>query len=355
MSPFFLAVIEGFYGRQWSWADRRAYAQFLSQQGFEAYVYAPKGDHFLRSRWRESHPEESWQQLLGLAAHYRQAGVRFGLGLSPLGLNYDYGAADRDALRVKVQSINALKVDTLCILFDDAQADIAGLASRQLSIIEDIGAASNASEIIVCPSYYSFDPVLEKVFGTMPDNYLQDLGRGLDSACGVFWTGNKVVSSSYAINDIERAAALLQRRPMLWDNYPVNDGRIISNFLHLKAFSDRPWQLSEATAGHWVNPMNQAALSQVVLRTLADVYRLKEGYDGPVAQQKSVDQIGDPVLGRQLLEDLACFQERGLSGLGTDELERLQGVYRCFEHPLAVEIQDWLAGGYIFDPACLTD
>jgi len=355
MSPFFLAVIEGFYGRQWSWSDRRGYAQFLSAQGFDAYVYAPKGDSFLRSCWREAYPEEAWQQLLGLAAHYRRAGLRFGLGLSPLGLNHDYTNADRDALRVKVELINDLKLDILCILFDDARADVEGLAARQLSIVEDISNLSNASQIIVCPSYYSFDPVLEKVFGAMPANYLEDFGRGLDSACGIFWTGNKVVSSDYKIDDIERAAALLQRRPMLWDNYPVNDGRVTSNFLHLKAYSGRPWQLSTATAGHWVNPMNQAALSQIVLRTLGDVYRLKEAYDSPAALLQSVAQIGDPAFAEQLLGDLASFQERGLSGLGAQEIDRLRDIYRGFEHPLATEIQGWLAGGYIFDPACLTD
>jgi hypothetical protein len=195
MRPFFLAVIEGFYGRQWRWSDRRDYAQFLLANGFEAYVYAPKGDSFLRSRWRESHPDDSWQQLLGLAAHYRLHGLRFGLGLSPLGLNHGYNALDRDALRVKVESINALKLDILCILFDDAQANIDGLAARQLRIIDDISAQSNAKQIIVCPSYYSFDPVLEQVFGTMPANYLEDLGRGLDAACGVVWTGNTVGSA----------------------------------------------------------------------------------------------------------------------------------------------------------------
>lgn len=355
MSPFFLAVIEGFYGRQWSWSERRGYAQFLSDQGFEAYVYAPKGDSFLRSRWRETHPDEPWQQLLDLAAHYRQKGLRFGLGLSPLGLNHDYGAADRDALRVKVECINELKLDVLCVLFDDAQADIDGLATRQLRIIEDISSQSNASQIIVCPSYYSFDPVLEQVFGTMPVNYLHELGRDLDSSYGVFWTGNKVVSSSYELEDIERASALLRRRPMLWDNYPVNDGRVTSNFLHLKAYTGRPWQLSAATAGHWVNPMNQAALSQLVLPTLRDVYQLKAAYSSSTAQQKSLALISDSQLRQQLLADIGSFQQCGLSGLGASEIIRLQGIYAHFEHPMAVEIYQWLTGGYRFDPACLTD
>ncbi|MEM8934075.1 MAG: sulfatase-like hydrolase/transferase, partial [Acidobacteriota bacterium] len=33
---------------------------------------------------------------------------------------------------------------------------------------------------IACPTYYSFDPALERVFGAMPENYLTDFGRLLD-------------------------------------------------------------------------------------------------------------------------------------------------------------------------------
>jgi hypothetical protein len=142
---------------------------------------------------------------------------------------------------------------------------------------------------------------------------------------------------------------------MLWDNYPVNDGRITSNFLHLQAYSGRPWQLSTVAAGHWVNPMNQAALSQIVLRTLVEVYRQKGDYDRVRGQYNSVDQISDRKLRRQLLADLLSFQEQGLSGLGALEVSRLQGVYGHLEGPLATEIQQWLAGAYTFDTACLTD
>ena len=65
-SGFFYGVIEGFYGHQWSWSARAHYAAFLSELGYDCYIYAPKGDPFLRSRWREDYPEDEWIKLLEL-------------------------------------------------------------------------------------------------------------------------------------------------------------------------------------------------------------------------------------------------------------------------------------------------
>ena len=55
--------------------------------------------------------------------------------------------------------------------------DSSSLAQRQAEIVQDVQAWSDANHIIVCPTYYSFDPVLERFFGNRPDDYWEDLGR----------------------------------------------------------------------------------------------------------------------------------------------------------------------------------
>ena len=187
----------------------------------------------LRSRWREIHTQSELDQLSSLSSHYHANQLRWGLGLSPLGLGESYTAADRRQLLAKVASLNELQPDVLCILFDDIRGDIDGLAARQLEITADIMAASSACQHIVCPTYYSFDPVLEEVFGAMPEAYLHQLGAGLPAEVEVFWTGAKVISEQYTAEDIEPVADILRRKPVIWDNYPVNDGRLTSNHLHL--------------------------------------------------------------------------------------------------------------------------
>lgn len=354
MSQFYYGVIEGFYGRQWSWPIRRDYAAFLRRFGFGAYIYAPKGDAFLRSRWREMHPADEQMELHQLAAEYRRQGVKWGLGLSPLGLGEKYLQQDKDQLVDKVRFINDLDPDILCILFDDMRGDFDGLLRRQLQIIDDITAASSARKFIICPTYYSFDPVLEQVFGAMPPLYLEKLGVSLSSAIDIFWTGDKVISGEYSAAGASRIARLLRRKPVLWDNYPVNDGRLTSKFLHLRPYGGRPAKISEWYAGHLVNPMNQPLLSQIVLQSLDSLYHDRL-YSPELSLDRGLGLLGRESLVARIKSDVDVFQDRGLDGLSEGQRVQLLTAYRCIDHPAAAEVADWLSGGYQFDPACLTD
>lgn len=354
MGQFFYGVIEGFYGRQWSWTERLDYAPFLAETGFDCYIYAPKGESGLRSHWRQPLQQETFCQLQQLAQRYRQLGLRWGVGLSPLGLGESCSADDLQQLAQKVSGLGALDPDILCILFDDMRGDVEGLAQRQLQIVDTILEHSCARQHILCPTYYSFDPVLEQVFGTMPDGYWRELGEGLPADVGIFWTGNRVISESLAPGDIERATAALGRRPILWDNYPVNDGRKTCGHLHLRPYRGRPAALRELTEGHLVNPMSQPWLSRLVLQSLQLLYRRGMPFSEAEAWQRGLALLGDAAFAQQLSGDLELFQDRGLETMPEELRASLAERYAQFSHPAAAEIVDWLGGGYEFDPACLT-
>lgn len=355
MQDFFYGVIEGFYGRQWSWSVRKDYASFLSRHGYDCYIYAPKGDAYLRSRWREPYPPVQFEQLQSLRAVYRIQGLRWGLGLSPLGLAEGYNKNDRQQLEQTILKLNQLQPDILCILFDDIRGDIAGLAETQAAIVEDILSLSEASQHIVCPTYYSFDPVLEQVFGEMPQDYLATLALKLPEDIGIFWTGNKVISSSYESGDLARVEALLGRKPILWDNYPVNDGRLTSEHLHLKPYSGRSWQLSNWTGGHIVNPMNQPLLSQLVLQSLQSLYTDGGDYKPERMFDVVLDRLADRDFAESLRVDAALFQDQGRLAISAQQRQQMVTKYRGFSNPFASEISEWLEGGYRFDPECLTN
>jgi len=172
-------VIEGFFGKPWSWAARLSGADFLRDCGYQFYIYAPKSEPFLRRRWRESVPPETGQYLSTLSARCRQCGIAFGIGLTPFEIYLDYGAGAQAALRSKVSQINQIGVDILCILFDDMRGDVDGLAEIQARVISDICDCSNAGSFIVCPTYYSYDLRLAREFGSPPKDYLRDLGRNI--------------------------------------------------------------------------------------------------------------------------------------------------------------------------------
>jgi len=347
MSGGFLnGIVEGFYGRQWSWAARADYADYLDRMGLNSYLYCPKGDPWLRKRWREPWPETVESHLRTLAAHYRERNLHWGVGLSPYALYREYSAANRKYLRSKIERINELGGDLLAVLFDDMPGDRADLAGRQGDIVGDIEAWSDAGQILVCPTYYTFDRRLERHFGPRPDNYWESLGARIPERCHLFWTGNEVRSSSIEVRDIEKIATVLGRKPCLWDNYPVNDGERASRFLYLDPLSRRDRGLKEVLTGHFCNPMNQACLSRYPLTGLAALYG---------APARTMEICFGPELARRLHSDRKEFQVVGLDGMSESDREGLARVYEDYAHPAAAEVVDWLRGGYRFDPDCLTD
>ena len=342
-----LGIIEGYYGKPWSWAARAETIAYLAGHDYRFYLYAPKADLFLRERWREPHPDETARELTTLSAHCRALGVRFGVGLSPFEIYRDFNETARADLARKLAEIDAWGIDDLAICFDDMRGDIDNLAPLQIEIMHWVQARASATRLIMCPSYYTDDPVLDKIFGARPKDYLETLGRDLDPAIEIFWTGPEVCSREYSPGHLERVATQLRRKPFLWDNYPVNDGARMSQFLHLRAFTGRPASIGAHLAAHAVNPALQPVLTRIPMATLAESYRLGDAYDyGQAFDSAARNVLGDEVAGL-LRTDAVAMQETGLDRL-EGRAARLRERYGRFDHPGAREIVDWLDGIYRF-------
>jgi hyaluronoglucosaminidase len=348
-STVFLAgIIEGFYGRSWSFETRLAYADYLAESGLNSFIYCPKEDPFLRRRWQEDWPESRWRELLELSTAYRQRGIIWGIGLSPVELYRDYGKAQRDQCKRKVERLAQLSAQVIAILFDDMPGDMDALAARQAEIVADVCGWVPGIRVLVCPTYYSFDPVLERYFGKMPRDYWSRLGRELPLDAEIFWTGNKVCSESIEVSDLQAIVQQLGRPVILWDNYPVNDGSVRSNFLYTSKLSARSTALRPFITGHLCNPMNQGLLSLPALSGLAELY----GTGG--LDDEALCRILGPLTWERLSQDKHIFEHDGLFGLGEERCRQLASEYGDLPGAAAQEVAQWLRGEYAFDPACLT-
>lgn len=339
-----LGVIEGFYGRPWSWEEREATMRFLAPYGYGFHLYAPKADPYLRRRWTEPHPPDVREALLRFGRACRDAGVRFGVGLSPYEIFRGFDDTARGALAGKLAFLDDLGIDDLALLFDDMRGDTPDLAARQLEVVTFARDRTGASRLFVCPSYYTDDPVLDRVFGDRPPAYLEELGYGLDGDVEVFWTGPEVVTRAFSAAHLRRVAHQLERKPFLWDNYPVNDGQRMSQYLHLRGFTGRPPQLADLVAGHGVNPALQPTLTRIPLLTLVDAYRDPD-YDYAGSFRRAAREVLGPELGERLRQDLLVLQDVGLDRLGVKE-SALRARYGGQGHPGAREIIAWLDGEY---------
>lgn len=262
-----LGIVEGFYGRPWDILDRISMVEFIGGLGLNAYIYGPKEDPRHRERWRTPYPDLSDFALLAEAAWRR--GVDLFFALSP-GLDVDYSSrADVDAAVRKLTPMAELGYEP-ALFFDDIPPIIRGAGFRSLAqaqsqfvnrVLDELG----ANRLIFCPTYY---------WG-FREGYLREIGESLDSKVLVMWTGPHIVPPRIKADDVDRAAELLGRRPVIWDNYPVNDYFLSRGVyrLHMGPFKGREKKAVEKSAGYVLNPMPQSEASKMAVYTFAEFLR----------------------------------------------------------------------------------
>ena len=340
-----LGIIEGFYGPLWSRAARRRVMERLALHGFSFYLYAPKFDPWLREQWHAPMPQAKQQELGDFASACRGRGVRFGIGLSPLGALESFDDVIRQALLQRLHFFNEIGVQDLAIQFDDALASLPDPAARQAELVHWVREESAAQRIIVCPSYYSDDPALDALYGMRPEGYLDALGAVLDSSIEVFWAGEEICSRQWSSGHLQLVTERLQRRPFLWDNYPVNDSGPMSSHLHLRGFTGRPAGNGALCSAHAINPALQPTLSCIPALTLVDSYNQGDAYQYMRSTLAAmVAMLGDS-LAAQVFADLPALEDAGLHA-GASEKNRLRSIYAAWDHPAAREIVDWLDGRF---------
>jgi len=340
-----LGIIEGFFGPPWSWRERMGVVDRLAPAGYGFYHYAPKGDAHLRRRWQVPHPPAEADAIAAFAAHCRARGMRFGVGLTPFDLHRDVDEAGLARLAARLADLDAIGVDDLAILFDDMRGDLPDLAARQAAIVDFCAQRTGATHLYVCPTYYSDDRVLDRVFGERPTDYLETLGRLLDPAVRVYWTGEEVCAREIGPGHLADVAGRLGRRVCLWDNYPVNDGPRMSKHLHLRGFTGRSAANAPWLGGHAINPALQPILGCIPALTLPMLYRDGTGYRYMAAFRTAAEQIAGPALAAMLEADLLTIEDGGLGRL-TARHEAIRLRYASYDNDIAREVIRWLDGGF---------
>lgn len=341
-----LGIIEGYFGRAWNWGERRAVLDSLAPAGYRFFHYAPKIDAKLRRKWQAPYTTAESSDLSAFSGHCRDLGVRFGVGLTPFAAHLDFSSDARAAMKAKLAQLDDIGIADLAILFDDMDGDLPDLAKRQAEIIAFVLDHSRASRFFTCPSYYSDDPLLDRVFGQRPANYLEDLGRLVDDKVAIYWTGEEVCAREIGAGHLADVAQRLGRKPALWDNYPVNDGPRMSQYLHLRSFTGRSQRAGAMLSHHAINPMSQPLLGCIPALTLPILYAQGEGYRYGAAFAEAAKTVCGEELAALLIADLLTLNDAGLDRMSADRKAALAKKYAAFDHPAAREVVDWLAGGY---------
>jgi hyaluronoglucosaminidase len=345
-----LGVIEGFFGPKWSESSRKSYADFLSQFGGDFYIYAPKQDPFLRKKWRDPWPTEYIHELKNLTTIFQTQGIKFGVGFSPFGLGHELTENDLGELSEKIEILNQIGIDMLGLFFDDMPISD-NLAKTQIKVLSAIKNIFHG-KIVFCPSYYTPDPILDKVFGQRPENYLEEISTSLPLDVAIVWTGPKVISLELSTHHLQETKALLRRKPFLWENLYANDGPKNCKFLKLRPFSGRSKESCLHVEAFGLNMMNQAELSKIVY--LSSKFVL-DGENPDEAFLHSLKTLCTPSFATFIETHQKTFLNQGLDVLSHEEKSLFLEELGRFPDLAAKEITDWLKGVYLVGTECLTD
>ena len=273
-----IGVIEGFYGRPWSWDQRHEVARWCAERGMRDHVYAPKDDPKHRERWADPYDDE---ELAGFESFAAAGHLRLGFAISP-GLSMDCdGESDRAALAAKVDQVLAVGAGLVVLALDDIPFGGGPQGEAHARLTTWLGDhLGDRAELALVPTEY---------VGTRPSPYLDALAAGVPEHVAIGWTGRAVVNDEITVADAEgRADALGGRAPLLWDNVPVNDG-LMGDRLHLGPLRGREPGLAEACAGYLANPMEQARASMLTLASQAAFLR---GEDPATAWRQTAADLG---------------------------------------------------------------
>ncbi len=305
-------VVEGFYGTPWSHEARLDMIRFMGEVGMDVYFYAPKDDPYHRQRWRESYSGEELARFQELIRVSENAGVTLYYAISP-GLSMKYSSEDDyQSLREKLMTLSVLGIQHFALFLDDVpeylqhEDDISqysSLAEAHVELINrlHIDLSEFGLNLVVCPTTYT------DAWGSR--EYIRVLGDGVDRSIPFFWTGTDVAVASITESEASYWGSLINRKPLIWDNFPVNDFEVWRPIIG--PITGRDAKLSRVTSGIIANPMDKPYLSMIPLFTVAKFAQNPHNYNPDKVWQDALTHLAGTE-GARVLRPLALlFKDYG--------------------------------------------
>jgi hyaluronoglucosaminidase len=200
--------------------------------------------------------------------------------VSPLGFRYENGT-DAGHLWAKLEAFLRAGVTSFGILFDDMPAGSPGLQASLINRLAGRLRQAGATRISLTPTEYH---------GHGRSTYLETLGRELDRAIDVLWTGPGVCSREIDAAHLRCVATTLRRPVIVWDNYPVNDldMRFDPHLGPLRGRDPDCWR--EVRGFAWA-ASPAARLSRVALHTAAAFARAPAAYVPEAAWRRGLEAV----------------------------------------------------------------
>ena len=297
-------VIEGFYGRPYSWDERATLVRFIGARDMNTYVYAPKDDPLHRAQWRDLYARADIEGFVRLARIASACGVRFVYAIAP-GLSYAASDPSEFArLAGKIGQLLDAGVHGIALLFDDLTADSSALnpvvqADLVAQVRELLPAGPCRDAFWFIGNHYAGRGrdleagrvAFPGLYPGHPRDWFDAYAERVPAEVPVGWTGPAVFSARLDAGDAAEFCRFARRPVLVWDNFPVNDALLRSS-LFLGPYLGRDPRLVDEVDGILANLMLQPSAQRIALATVADFLRDPLAYDPESSHAQAVEEVG---------------------------------------------------------------
>ena len=376
-------LIEGFYGTPWTWEQRSDFVPRLKQMGFNAYLYAPKDDDYVREHWRELYDKKTLSFLNDFKNTCEQTGIQLIYLLAPAFSMVFSSSSDHAALIAKYSQLYDIGIRTFGLLFDDVSEVLKNDADRKkfgsvlnahiyaaLRTYNSLKKIDEQIELIVCPMEYS---------GDGSKGYLGPFAKAIPDDVKIFYTGDTACAYELTVENAKRFSKLTGKKPLYWDNYPVNDNNM-SRELHIAPIINRDKDLALHSDGLVVNPMELMEASMLPLYTFGEYLNDGNSYNPEDSFKRAVNSLlgetyydavsvlrelcykspltfhgeefpqKDPRIVRhtQFLSLIENGTNEQLKTWASAKLERLKQLQQCENKDFLADCNQWIKSGIAF-------
>ena len=344
--PSVRGVIEGFYNRAWTPAERGHVVEFIAARRFNVYALAPKTDPLGNEAWRVPYPEMRRRDLESFTDRCRAVGLDPWIGVRPVAISYA-DAADADLLVEKLRACLELGAERVVVLADDIPGELDGTGAHRFGSLADAHVwlvHHVIDRLALDPRRVVFVPTEYHGLGSP---YKAAVGERLNAGVDVCWTGPRVCSPTITADDVARVAADLRRPPLVWDNYPVNDAVMLGE-LHLGPIRAREAGAVRGVRGFLVNPALEPEATLIPLATWGELLEDPDRYDADAAWERALRAVaGDSApevatLVRAL--DRSVIRQGWQRPRAADVAEAVAALARLENRRLAADLDPYIAG-----------
>lgn len=225
-----IGYIEGYYGRLFSWENRKLIIKSLHKNKMNTYFYAPKEDICHRLCWRKKYSKKWRLDFREFIQFSKINNIKIVAGIAP-GLDFNFkdlhnislnnDNSDFGLLLKKAKQLLADGAASIALMLDDIPNDFEKKFGVEVSEGTYHGILANklsdklGQNIFFVPRVYADELISDD------PTYLKDLSRTLNPIIKVFYCGKNVVAKSY--KNYRKIAKILPNDIIIWDNFYAND------------------------------------------------------------------------------------------------------------------------------------